>query len=66
VFIQFSKPYRRKSPQTRWKEGFNPKTQQTVMAQRRRIKVDEELPMKDDYAAFIRKLVARVGEAPAP
>jgi hypothetical protein len=27
------------------KEGFNPQTQQTVMAKRRRIEVDDELPL---------------------
>jgi tRNA(His) guanylyltransferase len=30
------------------KEGFNPKTGEAVTATRRRIKVDEELPMKED------------------
>lgn len=40
------------------KEGFNPVTQETVTATRRRIKVDRELPIKDDYSVFIRALMA--------
>jgi tRNA(His) guanylyltransferase len=41
------------------KEGFNPITQETVIATRRRIKVDMELPLKDDYSVFIKDLVLR-------
>ena len=41
------------------KEGFNPMTGATVTALRRRIKVDEELPMKDEYATFLNNLVVR-------
>lgn len=40
------------------KEGFNPLTQQTVNASRRRIKVDRSLPIHDDYSAFIRRLMS--------
>jgi tRNA(His) guanylyltransferase len=36
------------------KEGHNPKTGQAVIAERRRIKIDDALPMKADYAAFVR------------
>jgi tRNA(His) guanylyltransferase len=36
------------------KEGVNPKTGKTVKAMRRRIKADEELPMKEAYARFVR------------
>lgn len=35
------------------KEGFNPIENKTVFTQRRRIKVDEELPMKEAYGEFI-------------
>jgi len=36
------------------KQGFNPKLGQAVAAIRRRLKVDRDLPMADEYAAFIR------------
>jgi tRNA(His) 5'-end guanylyltransferase len=39
------------------KEGFNPKTQETVLTKRRQLKTDFELPMKDAYDAFIAGLV---------
>jgi tRNA(His) guanylyltransferase len=35
----------------------NPKTGEKVMARRRRLRRDLELPMKDDYSAFLRKLL---------
>lgn len=35
------------------KEGFNPKTGQTTTAVRRRLTVDEELPMKAAFAEFL-------------
>jgi tRNA(His) guanylyltransferase len=41
------------------KEGLNPITQEKVIATRRRIKVDMELPLKDDYSVFIRDLLQR-------
>jgi tRNA(His) 5'-end guanylyltransferase len=40
------------------KEGFNPKTQETVLTKRRQLKTDFELPMKDAYDAFIAGLVS--------
>jgi tRNA(His) 5'-end guanylyltransferase len=40
------------------KEGFNPKMGVSVWATRRRIKVDEELPKGDEYAPFLRRLMA--------
>ncbi len=40
------------------KEGHNPLTRESVKAFRRRIKVDLELPIKDDYGAFIENLLA--------
>jgi tRNA(His) guanylyltransferase len=36
----------------------NPVTGEKVLARRRRIRRDLELPMKDDYSAFLRKLIA--------
>jgi tRNA(His) guanylyltransferase len=41
------------------KEGFNPKAGVPVVAERRRVRTDFELPMRDEYTAFIR---ARIGE----
>ncbi len=35
------------------KEGFNPKTKESVLTIRRQLFVDYDLPMKDDYNAFI-------------
>lgn len=43
--------------QTYEKIGYDPKHEQEVTTQRRRITVDEELPMKDAYSAFIFKLL---------
>lgn len=43
--------------QTYEKIGYDPKHKQEVTAQRRRITVDEDLPMKDAYTAFILKLL---------
>ena len=40
------------------KPGTNPKTGETVTALRRRIHVDEELPVGDAYAAFVQAIVA--------
>lgn len=37
----------------------NPVTGAKVLARRRRIRRDIELPMKDEYSAFLRKLIAR-------
>ncbi|MFC4452371.1 hypothetical protein [Deinococcus sonorensis] len=42
------------------KEGMNPLTGQRVMAERRRVKVDRDLPMKDDYSAFLRTRLSQV------
>lgn len=39
------------------KEAWNPKTQQQVTARRRRLKVDLELPMRDEYSEFIRQIL---------
>jgi len=40
------------------KDGFNPKTGQVAVAQRRRVTVDLELPMKADYDEFLRLRLA--------
>lgn len=37
----------------------NPSTGEKVVARRRRIRHDLELPMKDDYSAFLRRLLSR-------
>lgn len=39
------------------KEGYNPLTESAVTVQRRRIKVDTELPMKNDYRQLIENLL---------
>jgi tRNA(His) guanylyltransferase len=44
--------------QTFEKPGTNPKTGAIVTALRRRILVDDELPVGDDYATFIQSIVA--------
>ena len=43
------------------KNGFNPLTQESVQVERRRLHVERELPMKEDY----RILIAGLAEAPA-
>ncbi len=44
-----------------WEEyeklGYNPVLEQEVIVKRRQIKVDEELPMKDEYGEFIRRFL---------
>jgi tRNA(His) 5'-end guanylyltransferase len=39
------------------KDGHNPKTGQAVKTTRRRVRVDEVLPMKDAYARFVRGVI---------
>ena len=41
------------------KEGFNPMTGEKIVATRRRIKRDLDLPMKDEYSQFIAAIVER-------
>ncbi|MFZ6030430.1 MAG: tRNA(His) guanylyltransferase Thg1 family protein [Chloroflexota bacterium] len=43
--------------ETYQKPGLNPKTNETVLAERRYIHVDYDLPMKEAYDEFIRKLL---------
>jgi tRNA(His) 5'-end guanylyltransferase len=40
------------------KDGFNPKTRATVKTTRRRIVVNDELPMKDKYSLFVRQFAS--------
>ncbi|MBD1834408.1 tRNA 5'-guanylyltransferase [Cyanobacteria bacterium FACHB-472] len=40
------------------KEGYNPIQDKAVLTTRRRIKIEEELPMKDAYGEFIRHILA--------
>lgn len=42
------------------KEGFNPLTGEHVTTERRRLKQEFELPMKEAYAEFLQQLLARV------
>jgi tRNA(His) 5'-end guanylyltransferase len=42
----------------------NPVTGEKVVARRRRIRRDLELPMKDDYSTFLRKLIAEGKRSP--
>jgi len=39
------------------KTGYNPITQEEVLTTRRRLKVDEDLPMKEDYGKFLESLI---------
>lgn len=54
-------PWQRRGVGLLWEEyerpGTDPRTGATVTTRRRRIRVEEELPMKDDYAAMIAGLV---------
>ena len=40
------------------KEGYNPVRQETVLATRRRVRVDEQLPAGDAYSRFITRLLS--------
>ena len=42
--------------ETYQKESLNPKTGEKVLAPRRRVKIDDNLPMKDAYGGFILNL----------
>jgi tRNA(His) guanylyltransferase len=44
--------------ETYMKEGFNPITNQQVLTERQRIKVDMELPMYEEYSNLIRSIIA--------
>lgn len=53
--------WQRRGTGIRWetyeKTGFDPKHQRATIATRRRIAVDEDLPMKDAYATYMRDLL---------
>ena len=44
------------------KDATNPKTGEAVQAERRRLKTDFELPMRDEYSAFVGRLVSAAVE----
>jgi tRNA(His) 5'-end guanylyltransferase len=44
------------------REGYNPKLAQTVVSVRRRIKIDQDLPLGEDYASLVRRLLRAEGE----
>ena len=50
-----------------WEEyersAINPLTGAPVIARRRRVRQDSELPMKDEYSAFLRTLLEDAAEA---
>ena len=46
------------------KQGWNPQTQSPVTAVRRRLQVDFDLPMRDPYSDFIRRLLECSGVKP--
>ena len=53
------------------KEGYNPRLNQKVTARRQRIKVDRELPIKEEYGQFIQGLLTGIchgatTESPGP
>lgn len=45
------------------KEGFNPKLQEKVPYERRELSVEYDLPMRDEYSAFVRR---RIDQIPDP
>ena len=42
------------------KQGFNPVTGKTEIAERRALKVDDELPIREEYSNFIAELLVAV------
>jgi tRNA(His) 5'-end guanylyltransferase len=46
------------------KEGFNPKTRTSQSTQRRRLRIEMELPVKEAYLGLLRGLVAEAGGTP--
>ena len=45
------------------RQGYNPKLDQRVLTTRRRVKVDQELPMGEDYANYVRAVLQAPPEA---
>ena len=51
------------------KEGYNPRLNQKVTARRQRIKVDRELPIKEEYGRLVERIMtgaSDVGTAEQP
>ena len=48
------------------KEGLNPRTGQTVLTARRRLRVDESLPMKEAYDDYLRERMRPASEPEVP
>lgn len=46
------------------KEGFNPITGETVIARRRKIKLDSDIPMGLDYNRFLQRFLSQSAEIP--
>jgi len=46
------------------KEGVNPLTGQSVLTERRRVKVNQDLPMKEDYSAFLKTRLRAPAQKP--
>ena len=46
--------------ETYLKDGFNPVTDRAVQVERRRLRVERELPMKEDYRSSMGRLVESV------
>ena len=63
-------PWQRRGAGLYWetyeREAFNPHTGQPVLAERRRIRVDEELPMQDEFARRLASILQSPPEAAAP
>jgi len=49
--------------QAHQKTGTNPLTGETVSTTRRGLKTDLELPMRDEYGAFVRNLIDAVSNS---
>jgi hypothetical protein len=47
------------------KEAWNPKTQTPAVALRRRLKVNYDLPMRDEFSEFIRRLLENTTQSSA-
>jgi tRNA(His) 5'-end guanylyltransferase len=47
------------------REGFNPREGKPVVALRKRVKVDRELPIKDEYAALLRQIMHKTRDEDA-
>jgi len=43
------------------KTGYNPKEERPVITTRRRVQVDADLPMKEEYRALLERIVGSAG-----